>query len=178
MQAHQPVPPIRRYWAVLAPLVVLLCTAAVLTTSSKPQALGEVLPPLSGPSPFRAYVFFQPADCASNLEFLRILARPKFQSTVAVAGMLTGADDDRVKDHATRRFSDLTGRDVVLSPTRKVAAALAALGYRTTPFLVVLDVHGQVRFAASVPTSFEASRSFERQLFELTRTPAVKASES
>lgn len=56
--------------------------------------------------------------------------------------------------------------------------ALAALGYRTTPFLVVLDVHGQVPFAAPVPTSFEASRSFERRLFELTRTPAAEASES
>jgi hypothetical protein len=176
---NQPPALLRRYWVFAAPLIVMLCTAGIVVTSPKPRALGEVLPvPGSSLSPLHAYVFFQPADCSANLEFLRVLARPRFRSTVAVTGMISRGTDAGEKAISARRFRDLTGRGVVRSSSREVDAAMVALGYHKTPFIVVLDLHGQVRFAAEVPTSYEASRGFERQLAELTRAPAVGTGES
>lgn len=169
---------VRRYWRVSAPLVVVLCTAGLLVANPRPKALGLVLPVPEVETAFRAYVFFQPIDCSGNLEFMRVFARPKFRSSIGVTGMLSPsiAEDERVD--AKRRFRDLTGSPAVLSSSREVAAALVALGYRTTPFVVVLDEHGQVRLAASVPVSFEAGQNFERQLAELVLQPAAEASAS
>lgn len=172
--ATQPLALLQRYRVFAAPLIVMLCTAGIVVTSPKPRALDEVLPvSASSSSPLHAYVFFQPADCSANLEFLRVLARPRFRSTVAVTGMISRSTGAGEKAISARRFRDLTGRGVVRSSSQKVDAAMVALGYRTTPFIVVLDLHGQVRFAAQVPTSYEASRGFERQLAELTREPAA-----
>jgi hypothetical protein len=164
---------VRRHWSVAAPLGVLLCTAGLVIASPQPTSLGAVLPKPAQGAPFRAYVFFQPVDCSGNLEFLRILARPKFRAAIAVTGMLApGTRVDEEAD-AKRRFGALTGGGVVIPSSRQVAAALVPLGYRTTPFVVVLDREGQVRLATSVPQSFEASRGFERQLAELAlHTPS------
>lgn len=175
MTTH-PLAVFRRYWVIAAPLVVMLCTAGIVVASPKPRALGEVLPVSAGPPPpFHAYVFFQPADCSANLEFLRVLARPRFRHTMAVTGIITQTTDADEKAISARRFRNLVGRGTVDFSSRKVNAAMVALGYRETPFIVVLDLHGQVRFGAEVPTSYEASRGFERQLAELTHTPAVAA---
>jgi hypothetical protein len=169
---------VRRYWGVAAPIAVALCTAALLFANPRPKALASVLPAPEPGAPFRAYVFFQPVDCSGNLEFLRVFARPKFRSSVAVTGMLPPGTAANEKVDATRRFGDLTGSPVVLSSSGEIAAALVSLGYRATPFVVVVDEEGQVRLAASVPLSFEASRTFERQLAELAVAPAAETSES
>lgn len=167
-----------RHRSAAAPAVVLLCTAILLAGTPRSGPLGALLPVPPGAQPYHAYVFFQPADCATNLEFLRIFARPRFRSTVSVTGMLSGSTSTEATVNATHRFTDLTGRGSVLSPSRKTAGALVALGYRTTPFVIILDPSGRVRLASAVPTSFEASRQFEKQLLELTRTPTAEASES
>lgn len=167
---------VRRYRGFAAPLVVALCTGVLVLAQSTPKALASVLPPPESAAHFRAYIFFQPVDCSGNLEFLRVLARPKFRSSVAVIGMLAPGTAAEEAADATRRFHQLTGSNAVLASSREVDAALIPLGYRQTPFVVVVDANGQVRFATSVPSSFEASRSFERQLAELALAPAAEAS--
>lgn len=169
---------VRRSWGVAAPLVVVLCTVGLLIANPKPEALHAVLPAPESTTPFRAYIFFQPMDCSGNLEFLRVFARPKFRSSIAVTGMLSPGTAADQKAEAIRRFGDLTGSRAVLSSSREVAAALVALGYRTTPFVVVLDGQGHVRLATPVPQSFEASRNLDRQLADLALAPAAEASES
>lgn len=168
---------VRRYWLAAAPLMVILCTAGLVIAKPATRPLGAVLPASGPATPFRAYVFFQPIDCSGNMEFLRVFARPRFRSHVSVTGMLVpGVTADDKRD-ATRRFRNLTGSSVVEGASRETRAALRALGYLQTPFVVVLDEQGQVRLATPVPASFEASRTFERQLAELALAPAAKASE-
>ena len=167
-----------RHRAFAAPAVVVLCTLMLLVGGARYRPIASLLPEPSGRQPYRAYVFFQPADCAGNLEFLRILARPKFRSTVAVIGILSGSTSAGEAAGAAQKFRDLTGRATVLPSPRKATSALTALGYRKTPFVIVLDPSGQVRLASAVPGSFEESRRFERQLLELTHAPTARGSRS
>lgn len=166
---------VRAHFSALALAVVILCTLAVFAASPRPRSVGEALAPptVLERKPLAAYVVLHPKDCSSNLDFLRVFGRPKFRSTISITALVNGPVTETGRANATRQLRELTGSNNNLRPLSSEAAnALSALGYRATPFVVVVDSNHQVRFATSVPNTFEALQSLERLLVELARTVA------
>jgi hypothetical protein len=134
-------------------VVVLACTLALVTAPSPTPALAEALPAggLQRGQPFRGIVVLQPADCTSSVEFLRAVQRPEIRAAVPVEAVVIGSTAE--VDSAGALLDALGISMRVHQGDRHTLAAVAGLGHRATPVLVVLDHTNSVRLASASPAS-------------------------
>jgi hypothetical protein len=94
-----------------------------------------------------AYVVMQAGDCNSNLEFLHVFDRPGLKERYGLSGLV-------VESSASDARAILAEKQIAL-PVKEMSARMAAhsklLGYPKTPFLVVINRGGMIRFAAPAP---------------------------
>lgn len=134
-------------------VVVLACTVAFVVAPTRAPGPAEVLPASSAPAgqPFRGIVVLQPGDCASSVEFLRAVQRPEIRRAVAVEAVVIGS---RAAADSAGALLEALGISIRVHPgNRRMLAAVAGLGHRTTPVLLVFDRGNSVRLAAASPSS-------------------------
>lgn len=149
------------WWATA---LVAAGTAAAALATRPPPSLAETVrgavPDSAGG--FRAYVVFQAEDCSSNLAFTRVFGRPALRG-VALVGVLAGAATEDVGS----AFGQTAGRGTVVPVTRRSGRALSVLGFRQTPFLVLVDSTNAVRYAAAAPQGFDEIEALDATLRRL-----------
>lgn len=97
-----------------------------------------------------AFLVARAADCSANFDFLDLFERPPVRERLDLAGVLALGDDSA----APALHHALAARGHALrvwpaSPALRVA--LAAVGHHGTPYLVVVDGDGALRFAIGAP---------------------------
>ena len=141
-----------------AVLVIVACTVMLLRRTPGQQSLASTLRPATGPAAgqlkgqLEAYIVLQLKDCSSGLEFASLFARPSVRRRVHFRGFLllgTEVDIQVVR----RRLAALGFHDPVRRVGQSATGALAALGHRATPFVVVLDEQGSVRLSVASPST-------------------------
>lgn len=154
--------------------------ASLLRRSEMPAARRD-----SDHAPLEAYLVTSSRDCASNLGALDLLARETIAPRIRlVAALVTpsrhhGDRHTSVADSTALRIvrETVAAHDLPMPPPiirtldAPTEGLLRAIGYRSTPFLVVLDSAGRLRFGAS------SSRSFA-EYQELTRALTALAAQS
>ena len=148
---------------VLGIIAVLACTLA-LVVAPRPAALAEVLPAgrSQADQPFHGLVVLQPQDCLSSVEFLRVVQRPEIRRAVQVEAVVIGS---RAAADSAGALLDALGISMrVHQGDGRTLAALASLGHRSTPILVVLDRTRAVRLASASPSSAGDYRALLRSL--------------
>jgi hypothetical protein len=134
----------------------------------------------AAPAPLDAYLVTSVHDCASNLDALDLLARdaiaPRIRLAAALVVPARHHGDSRATDRATRADEDalrsvreaIAARGLPVPSVRPLDAPTALLlrriGYRTTPFLVVVDSAGTLRFATPPALTFAGYRGLARTL--------------
>lgn len=137
--------------AVVAAGAVFMLSA--LPTRSARAVLGAGTAPAPGPG-YTAWIVVQPEDCESNLSLLGLLARPLVARGIPrVELRLIGGPADTV-GLRERLGPDAASLGLGVVSHRSVRP-LRFLGFRRTPFLIVLDGEGQVRLAVESPRAAE-----------------------
>ncbi|HEX6370959.1 MAG TPA: hypothetical protein VF006_18715 [Longimicrobium sp.] len=149
-------------------LIVLLCTAFILHTPPPASIAAMVgVPSAPGGPGYTALVVFQEKDCESNLQMLRLFQRPRLRPAFQERGILLasgrGAGDARLRalvsaEHPSFPFRLGTERD---------ARTLHALGMSQTPYLIVLDGAGRVRYSTPAPAGPTEYVALARDLEQL-----------
>lgn len=145
-------------------MAVLACTLALVAAPPPALALAEVLPAgrSDADQPFHGLVVLQPGDCLSSVEFLRVVQRPEIRRAVRVEAVVIGS---RAAADSAGALLDALGNSMrVHQGDGRTLAALASLGYRSTPILVVLDRTRAVRLASTSPSSSGDFRALLRSL--------------
>ncbi len=125
--------------AVIALAVLFLA----MTSRTGPTIAGGLGLPTPDPTrPLTAVAVLQEADCEGTVDFLRAFRRDALRGYRVVVLV-----PDRDPDAVERRLVDRVGPVVVEHAGRRTVRALRSLGYRRTPFLVVLDAEGRIRFS-------------------------------
>lgn len=99
-----------------------------------------------------AYLVARAADCTGNLEFLDLFERPPIHDRIDLVAALALGDESAAT--TLRHALAARGLDIpvrVASPALR--AALATVGHHATPYLLVLDRNGALRFAIGAPES-------------------------
>ena len=120
---------------------------------ASPATLAATLPEaMRRPRHASAYLVARAADCTGNFEFLDLFDRPPVRDGLALVGAITLGDEP---DAAALRHALAThGHDLpVHSASPSLRSALLTVGHRHTPYLVVLDGDGALRFAIGAPES-------------------------
>jgi len=132
--------------------------------------------PTTPPTRLEAYLITSARDCSSNLGALDLLARDAIAPRIRLAAALVVEPRQHDDAPATRPDSAalrtvreaVTARGLAAPAVRALDPATALLlrriGYRSTPFLVVLDSAGALRLAAPPPLSFDDYRHLARTL--------------
>ena len=148
--------------------------AALLRGDRRPPTARD-----SAPSPLEAYLVTSVRDCASNLGALDLLAReaiaPRIHLAAALVVVPRQHDDARAPhadSSAIRTVREaIAARGLPMPEVRPLEPATALLlrriGYRSTPFLVVLDSAGALRFATPPSLSFADYRHLAHTLAAL-----------
>jgi hypothetical protein len=105
---------------------------------------------------FRAFVFVDPADCRSNLAFLRLFERDTVNFRLESLLLLGSPDSLEVMTEALAQ----RGVTVPLRAAGPLSRVPALLGAKGAPFLVVLDLDGVVRLAMYSPPDIEKHTQF------------------
>jgi len=146
--------------ALAATLGVLSVTAVLAPEEESARPVRAELPPRGA---LGLHVAFQVEDCASTLAFLEILDHPSLAGRVGLSSLLLIGEAEDVPG-AARALRGI-GRDrrirVASGATRR---ALRRMGFRRTPFFLVEDAGGVVRFAAPVPGGPRELRSLHASL--------------
>jgi hypothetical protein len=154
---------------IAATSVVLACTAFLRIQSSSVE-LGELAggPPARG-NGYRVLLVFQVRDCESPRPWLRVFDEPGIRERVAVSGVVLGGG---VKEgEAAERIEAVYRRIPLRAAGRAGARTLWWLGYRSTPYVIILDSDGRVRLATPAPMSDEQADQLRRAIRHLIATP-------
>jgi hypothetical protein len=116
-----------------------------------PASLARALPP-------RAIVVAQPADCEARFTALAVVVRAAQQAQVPLEVLVPGNAQHRLA--VTRALAGFGAAVRVQPASPNALRAVRALGYSTTPLLVVLDAQRRLRLAAPLPTTLEALRQW------------------
>lgn len=129
--------------------VVLGCTAVLVDGGGWRRDLRSLAPwSEAADHSYRMVVVFRPEDCEGRLDFLHLAAQPRFRSTLTVMGILVGtAADGRLARQRLRA----RGLELPLVVRRRGLSLTTQLGYASTPYLLLMDRGGQVRFAMPTP---------------------------
>lgn len=160
-----------------ASVVSLVMIAAILTAASVPAGFGTQpfaaagVPAGADTSKlYHAYVVMQAGDCTSNLEFLQIFDRPELRERFGVSGLVVESSVDEAR-------ALLAERQIRL-PVKRMRSSLASqsrlLGYRKTPFIVVINKGGVVRYTAPAPPDPIAQTRLAEMLMMVSAPPPVR----
>jgi hypothetical protein len=157
---------------VAATLVVLACTAFLKLNNATASLRALAAAPDSAPEALRALVVFQVRDCETPRPWLRVFDEPGIRDHVVVSGVVVGRDAEL--GEAARRMEAVYRRIPMRLAGRPGARVLWHLGYRTTPYIVLLDAEGRVRFASAAPADPTDAETF-KQAVRGTIAPLMNA---
>lgn len=148
-------------------VAVVVSALAVAWQGRRAEPLGADLSPEGERARPTVYVLFQAADCDSRLSFVDVLRRPSL-SRLDVAGVVLGsaAELDRATVALRRAGTKLRLR----LGRRADRESAARLGYRETPFLVVIDGSRRVRLTAPLPRTDRERTTLASALESLAST--------
>lgn len=157
-----PITPRRRWILAAAAGTLYGATIAVSLTAlharrsrpaTTPASIGAALPVAARrPRHASAWLVARAADCTGNLEFLELFDRPPIRERMDLAGAIA-LGDERAASALHHTLAAL-GHDLPVRPASPtLRAALASLGHHDTPYLIVLDADGLLRFAIAAPGS-------------------------
>jgi hypothetical protein len=149
--------------------LVLLCvgwiTAVVFQSAGAPfptrPARGEA------GSRYRAVIVVQEGDCSARIGFVHVFSRPHLKEAYRIDGLLVGNGTiDRARSH-------LSAAGIALPLRRDAGTArrIHALGYDSTPYLLLVDARGRIVFATPPPTSPQDTHRLSRILGALAGRP-------
>jgi hypothetical protein len=115
------------------------------------------------PGALGVHVAFQLADCASTLAFLEILDHPSLLGRVSLASLVFLGEARDTAAAARALGGTGKGRPLIVA-SAATRRALQRLGFRRTPFFVVEDADGVVRFASPVPAGPRQLRALHGSL--------------
>lgn len=135
---------------VAATLIVLACTGFVRYQNTPNRSLGDIVgvPRQEGPE-LLAVAVFQLADCTEAGDFLRVFSDEEYNSSFEVRGIVVGSGDD-LQRAAARLGSDLESISLRRAGRRDMLA-LDALGYDATPYVLIVDRAGRLRWTGGPP---------------------------
>ena len=157
-------------WLV-ATLVVLACTGFVRYQNTPARSLGGAVGiAREGGPEFLAVGVFQLRDCDQAAAYLRTFTEGPALGRFEVRGLVVGHAAD-----VTQAVAKL-GRDVKGVSVRKAArrdmVALEAIGYQATPYVLVIDRAGRLRWTSPPPRSPAEWTAFRQAVATLaTLTP-------
>lgn len=133
--------------------IVLSATAAVRWDRTRvPSIAAQLSAATLDEGRFRAVVVFQYADCGSSLGFLSWLRQHSDLSHMRLERLLHVGPQQEFA--AAERWSEESELSLpVRHADASLQRALAALGQRQTPWILLLDRHGQVRLSLDAPRS-------------------------
>jgi hypothetical protein len=144
--------------ALLASLAALhtrrphLLAAARAGGAQIPTTLGAALPDAMRPRRASAYLVARASDCSGSFEFLDLFDRPPVRDRLDLVGVIALGDEPAAT--TLRRALATRGYDLPVRPaSHTLRATLATIGYHHTPYLIVLDADGVLRFAIGAPES-------------------------
>lgn len=157
-------------------LVILCCTAFVLRREG-PAAPAALLPDGAGRAagaPLSVVAVFQARDCDSNLQVLQLFRRPELRRGFRAYAVLlpTGAEDGAAMVRFREQFPEVPIRIGTSAELR----SLTPLGYRQTPYFVVLDREARVRFGAPSPPDPESYLRLARTLGAVAQSAVIGGS--
>jgi hypothetical protein len=129
--------------------VVLGCTAVLVREGGWRRDLRSLAHSSEAADPaYRMVVVFRPEDCEGRLDFVHLVAQPRFRNALTVTGILVGtASAGRLAKQRLRA----RGLELPLVVRRRGLSLTTQLGYSSTPYLLLMDREGQVRFAMPTP---------------------------
>lgn len=143
-----------------AAALVGLALGLALARHRTPSTLADAWPRAAHaatPAP-HAVVVAQPADCASRYTALARVVHAARRVGATITVLVPG--DEAARLDVARRLAAFGTGVRVQSATRPALRAVRALGFDTTPVLVVLDANGRVHLAAPFPSTLEALRQW------------------
>jgi hypothetical protein len=138
--------------SVVLSLLIIIGCAFIVARPVRLPTLANVANPDQGvpATPFTALVVFQEKDCESNLQILHLFERPSLRPAFSARGVLLPSSrrpDRRLEALVRHAYPSFEFRRAA----RGDARTLHALGFQRTPYLVVLDQGGRVRFRTTPP---------------------------
>ena len=116
----------------------------------------------------RETVVLGPGDCESGLGFIHLASQRRFRNMLSVTGILVGSPaDTRIAQQRLRA----RGYAIPLHARSSGPRAAEPIGYRSTPYLLLLDESGRVRFAADVPVHGREMRAIEQAIRSIVLPP-------
>ena len=116
---------------------------------------------------YRAVVVVQEGDCSTAIDFVHVFSRPHLRGAYQIDGLLVGRG---TIDHARSRLS-ASGITLPLRRDAGTARRIHALGYDSTPYLLLVDARGRIVFATPPPSSPQDTHSLSRILGALAQGP-------
>lgn len=144
-------------------LTVLGCTALLRGDHGARWDIRRELPPADAGArtPYRLVVVLGPGDCEGGLAFIHLASRQRFRNTLSVTGVLVGT---RAETRVAQQRLRARGFDLPLSARPGGLRAAGPIGYRSTPYLLLVDEEGRVRFAADLPSVPAEMREIEQAI--------------
>lgn len=135
---------------VVATMLVLACTGFVRYQNSPERSLGRTvgIERQEGPE-YIAVAVFQLRDCDQASGYLRVFTEGPAAGRFEVRGVVAGPTRD-VTEAAAKLGRDIQGVSVRRGG-RRTMVALAALGYAATPYVIVVDRAGRLRWTSPPP---------------------------
>jgi len=116
---------------------------------------------------YDAFLVMQRADCEGNVHVLRFFARAPIRSRVRMAALLLVGSDADV-DAVRQRLGHAPEGVPIHRADAATVRALRAVGYRSTPFLVIAEHGGDVKMTLQLPSTPEEQAAFARWLPHLS----------
>jgi hypothetical protein len=167
-----------RTWKELElPLIVastlVLATSAVWLRATRDRKVPELSTTslfgvrLQSDSRYRAYVVARAEDCRSNMAFLTMFQRPAIVAGIHFEAVLLIANDQQLPalSDSLRRFGY---EGSVRTITADRGRIVRALGYATTPVVLLVGDGGELRYAAPVPVTADEIVELREELSRLS----------
>jgi hypothetical protein len=116
---------------------------------------------------YRAVIVVQEGDCSARIGFVHVFSRPHLKEAYRLDGLLVGRG---TIDHARSGLS-ASGIAIPLRRDARTARRIHALGYDSTPYLLLVDTRGRIVFATPPPTSPQETHRLSRILGALAGRP-------
>lgn len=113
---------------------------------------------------YRAVIVVQEGDCSARIGFVHVFSRPHLREAYQLDGLLVGRG---TIDGARSRLA-ASGIALPLRKDAGTARRIHALGYDSTPYLLLVDGQGRIVFATPPPTSPQDTDRLSQILGALT----------